>query len=144
MAALIAQGDALVLELLRYDQELVNISEFDLPTTDLRKHGVAKKEIDLAKKLIGGMTMKWNATKFHDEYREVLRKLVQKKINAGQTEAIDDVDEDAEPVRKTINFMDVLKRSVEHASKSHSRTGRTTKAKTTRRSRQPRKKKRAG
>jgi DNA end-binding protein Ku len=43
LAALIAQGDALLLELLRFDQELVNISEFDLPSSDLRKHGVTKK-----------------------------------------------------------------------------------------------------
>ena len=48
LAALIAQGDALVLELLRFDQELVDISEFELPSSDLRKHGVAKKEIELA------------------------------------------------------------------------------------------------
>ena len=41
--------------------------------------------------------MKWNASKFHDEYREVLMKLVQRKIKAGQTEAIEDVEEDESP-----------------------------------------------
>ena len=145
LAALIAQGNALVLELLRYDQELIDLKEFDFPSTDLRKNGVAKKEIDLATKLINGMTVKWNAGKFHDEYREVLMKLVQKKINAGQTGAIEDIEDDAEPVRQTINFMDVLKRSVEHASKGHTKNGRAAKSKTTTsRARHPRKKKRAG
>jgi DNA end-binding protein Ku len=143
LAALIAQGNALVLELLRYDQELIEIGEFDLPTSDLRKHGVAKKEIELATKLINGMTVKWNASKFHDEYREVLMKLVQKKINAGQTEAIEDVEAEEAPVRQTINFMDVLKRSVESASKGRSKDGRATKSKSTARGRRPRKK-RAG
>ena len=61
LAALIAQGDALVLELLRYPQELADLSEFDLPGQDLREHGVTKKEIELAAKLIDGMTAKWNA-----------------------------------------------------------------------------------
>jgi DNA end-binding protein Ku len=143
LAALIAQGNALVLELLRFDQELVDIGEFDLPTGDLRKNGVAKKEIDLATTLINGMTVKWNASKFHDEYREVLMKLVQKKVKAGQTEVIEDIDEEEAPVRQTINFMDVLKRSVEHTSQRRAKTPRATKAKTTSRTRRPRKK-RAG
>jgi DNA end-binding protein Ku len=143
LAALIAQGDALVLELLRFDQELIDLSDFDLPSSDLRKHGVAKKEIDLATRLIDGMTMKWNASKYHDEYREALMKLVQKKVQSGQTEAIEEVEEEHAPARQTINFMDVLKKSVEHASKGRVKTPRTTKAKAAPRTRRPHKK-RAG
>jgi DNA end-binding protein Ku len=143
LAALIAQGDALVLELLRFDQELIDIAEFDLPSSDLRKHDVAKKEVELATRLINGMSMKWDASRFHDEYREALMKLVQRKVNAGQTEAIEDVEEDEAPVRQTINFMDVLKRSVEQSSKGRTKTrGAKTKTATTR-GRRPRKK-RAG
>jgi DNA end-binding protein Ku len=142
LAALVAQGDAMVLELLRFDQELIDIGEFDLPSSDLRKHEVQKKEIDLATRLINGMSVKWEASKFHDEYREALMKLVQRKINAGQTEAIEDTDEAEAPVRQTINFMDVLKRSVEHASKGKTKT-RTAKSKPAASRRRPRKK-RAG
>src|SRR4029079_8781897 len=95
LAALTPQGNALVLELLRFHQELIDLSEFDLPSGDLREYGVAKKEIELARKLIGGMTTKWNASKYHDEYRDALMKLVERKIKSGQTEAIEDI-EDAE------------------------------------------------
>jgi DNA end-binding protein Ku len=143
LAALIAQGKALVLELLRFHQELIDISEFDLPNGDLRKYGVQKKEIDLAEKLINGMTAKWNASKYHDEYRDALMKLVERKIERGQTEAIEDVEEEAPPVRQTINFMDVLKRSVEHAGKGRTKNTRAAKTKTSPRGRRPRKK-RAG
>jgi DNA end-binding protein Ku len=145
LGALIAEGDSLVLELLRYDQELIDLKEYDLPSSDLRKYGVARKEIELASKLIDGMTMKWNASKFHDEYREALMKLVQKKVASGQTEAIEDVEEDETPVRQTINFMDVLKKSVEHASKGRGKSTAAAKTKTTAagRGRRPRKK-RAG
>lgn len=141
LAALIAQGDALVLELLRYHQELINLSEFDVPSQDLREHKVAKKEIELATKLIDGMTAEWDAVKFHDEYRDALMKLVQRKIESGQTEAIDVEEVEGEPVPSTINFMDVLKKSVEHASKGRSRTARASKkAKpAARRGRRPRK-----
>jgi DNA end-binding protein Ku len=143
LAALIAQGDALVLELLRFHQELIELTDFDLPTSQLREYGVAKKEIDLATKLIGGMTMKWDASKFHDDYRDALMKLVERKIKTGKTEEIEDVDVEEAPARQTINFMDVLKRSVEHAEKGRQKTTRTAKPKTATRRRRPHKK-RAG
>jgi DNA end-binding protein Ku len=143
LAALIAQGDALVLELLRFHQELIELSDFDLPTGELREYGVVKKEIDLATKLIGGMTMKWDASKFHDEYRDALMKLVERKIKTGKTEEIEDVDADETPARQTINFMDVLKQSVAHAEKGRTKTTRTAKTKAAPRRRRPTKK-RAG
>ena len=129
--------------MLRFHQELIDLSEFDLPSTNLREYGVARKEIDLATKLISGMTAKWNASKFHDDYRDALMKLVERKIKSGQTEAIEDVEEAEEPVRQTINFMDVLKRSVEHAEKGRAKNARTTKSKPATRRRRPHKK-RAG
>jgi DNA end-binding protein Ku len=143
LAALVAQGNALVLELLRFHQELIDLSEFDLPSSNLREYGVARKEIDLAMKLISGMTAKWNAAKFHDEYRDALMKLVERKIKSGQTEAIESAEEAEEPVRQTINFMDVLKRSVEDAEKGRAKSARIAKPKPATRRRRPHKK-RAG
>jgi DNA end-binding protein Ku len=143
LAALVAQGNALVLELLRFHQELIDLGEFDLPSSSLREYGVARKEIELAMKLISGMTAKWNASKFHDEYRDALMKLVERKIKSGQTEAIEDIEQPEELVRQTINFMDVLKRSVEHAEKGRAKSTRITKPKTATRRRRPHKK-RAG
>jgi DNA end-binding protein Ku len=124
LAALIAQDNALVLELLRYPQELVPVEEFDLPGRDLRQYSVQKKEIELATKLIVGMTSEWSPSKYRDEYRDVLLKLIQHKVDAGQTEEIDTEMPEAEPVRQTINFMDVLKKSVAHASKSRASASR--------------------
>ena len=124
LAALIAQDDALVLELLRYPQEMVPVSEFELPGKNLREYGVQKKEIELAAKLIDGMTAEWDSAKYHDEYRDVLLKLIQRKVDAGQTEAIDVEVADEEPVRQTINFMDVLRKSVAHASKARTASPR--------------------
>jgi DNA end-binding protein Ku len=138
LAALIAQDNALVLELLRFHQELIELSEFDLPSADLRQYGVAKKEIDLATQLIKGMTKKWNASQFHDEYRDALMKLVERKIKTGKTETIEEVEAEA-PVSQTINFMDVLKRSVEHAGKGQTKTTRGTKTKAAPRRRRPHK-----
>ncbi|MEX0611612.1 MAG: Ku protein [Pirellulales bacterium] len=144
LAALIAQENALVLELLRYPQELIDLSEFDLPGRDLRQYGVTKKEIELATKLIGGMTAKWDPSKFHDEYRDALMKLVQRKIDTGQTEVIEEEVPEGRPLPSTINFMDQLKKSVEHASKGRTKSARGAKAKAATRGRRRAGKARAG
>jgi len=144
LAALMSMGDALVLELLRYSQELRDLDEFAFPTSDLRSTKVSKKEIGLATKLIDGMTAKWDASKYHDEYRDVLMKLIEKKVKTGQTEAIDvEPDEEVEDEPKTIDFMEVLKQSVAHSSKGRSKKNRPTKKKTAARRRKT-SKRRAG
>jgi DNA end-binding protein Ku len=118
LAALVVEGEALVLELLRYADELQSVDDLELPGSDLREYKVTKKEIDLASKLIEGMSGEWDPEQFKDEYREALDKMIQKKIKSGQTEAIRDVEsDDAESPPASVNFMEMLKRSVAGASK---------------------------
>jgi DNA end-binding protein Ku len=126
LAALVVEGDALVLELLRYAQELRPVEEFDLPSGDLRKHKVSKQEIDLASKLIAGMSGKWDPEEFEDEYRTALMDVIERKIKSGQTEAVEDVEveEEEDEAPTSINFMDVLKQSVAHASKPRKRAAK--------------------
>ena len=146
LAALIAKEDALLLELLRYEQELRKPNEFDLPGHDLRKIKVSRKELDLAKQLINGLSAKWNPRKHHDKYRDVLMQLIKKKVKSGQTEAIETVEEEAvaeEP--KTINFMDVLKKSLAKTTSRGGAKGSAKSKSSTRKSRSTQKRrKRAG
>jgi DNA end-binding protein Ku len=121
LAAVVVEGDALVLELLRYAQELREIDEFDLPSGDLRKHKISHQELELAEKLIEGMSGNWKPEQFEDEYRNALMEMIERKVKSGQTEAVEDFEpEEQEEVEgpASINFMDVLKKSVQHAGKS--------------------------
>jgi len=119
LAAVLVEGDALVLELLRYAEELREPDEFELPSGDLRKHKVTKEEVELAEKLIDGMTAKWDPDQFEDEYRDAVMELIERKIKSGQTEAIEEIEEapEEEEGPPSINFMEVLKESVAHAKK---------------------------
>ena len=118
LAALVVEGDALVLELLRYADELQSVDDLELPGSDLRKYNVSKKEVELASKLIDGMTGEWDPSQFKDEYREAVDRMIQKKIKAGHTEAISDVDaEEPRELPASVNFMEMLKRSVAGAAK---------------------------
>jgi DNA end-binding protein Ku len=114
IAALLPQGNALVLSLLRYAQELRNMDEYDFPSAGLKGHKVSRKEVDLAKQLIEGMTDRWDPNEFHDEYRDALMKLIRKRIEAGQTEEVEEVEEVQETPR-TVNFMAMLKKSMEQS-----------------------------
>jgi DNA end-binding protein Ku len=117
LAALVVQDDALLLELLRFPQELRSLDDYDIPGSNLKRHKITPKEVDLASQLIKGMSAEWDPDQYHDEYRAELMKLIERKIKSGETEAIEDYEpeEAAEEEPETINFMDVLKRSVEHA-----------------------------
>ena len=119
LAALVVEGDALVLELLRYADELQAVDDFELPGGDLREYKVTKKEVDLAGKLIEGMSGDWDPSQFKDEYREAVDKMIQRKIKSGQTEAIGDVDGDEgkSEAPASLNFMEILKKSVASTSK---------------------------
>lgn len=145
LAAVLARGDALLLILLRYQQELRELDEFNLPSQDLRKWKVSKKEIELASQLIDGMAGKWNPAKYRDEYRDVLLELIEKKIKSGKTEAIDvEPEQQPEEEPQTINFMDVLKKSVAQASSNGKKKATATRKKRTPRKRKTTKKRKAG
>ncbi|MEX0703006.1 MAG: Ku protein [Planctomycetales bacterium] len=118
LSALVPQEHALILELLRYPQELRAIEDYDVPGKDLKKYKVTAKEIDLAAQLIEGMTADWSPEDYHDEYRDALMKLIEKKIKSGQTKDVPEPEVEEEPEEEaTINFMSVLKQSVERTSK---------------------------
>src|SRR6202000_395712 len=71
------QEEALMLELMHFQDELVASDEIKLPSG---KQAAGKRELESAKSLISGMTSEWDASKYHDEYREALEKLIEEKV----------------------------------------------------------------
>jgi DNA end-binding protein Ku len=123
LAALVPYGDAIVLNLLRFDQELRPLSEFNFPSESLQDLGLSKKETDLAEKLIDSLTVDWAPETYHDEYRDALMKWIEEKIEKGKTDEVLEKHEEkrAEKGGKVIDLMGLLKESVEKESKSGKR-----------------------
>ena len=48
-----------------------------------KKAEVGKREMNMAKSLIGSMTSKWNPEKYKDDYREALMEVIEEKVEAG-------------------------------------------------------------
>jgi DNA end-binding protein Ku len=108
LAALKPNGEALVLELMHYADELVEQSDFDFPEL---KEKVAPAELKVAKMLIDSMSSDaFEPEKFHDEYRESVLAMIEARV-AGETVTVHEAKRPA--ATNVVNLMDVLQRSLE-------------------------------
>ena len=116
LSALIPQGNVLVLNILRYYQELRDPAEFKFPAGSIEDYKVTERELQIAEMLVDNMTSEWDPRKYHDEYREALMEWIQKKAQAG--EGMPPAQEVAEGREegKVIDMMELLKRSVQQAA----------------------------
>lgn len=80
LAALLAEGDALILDLMRFQQELRQPEEFALPRGELADYKVTEREVKMAEQLVESMTDEWHPEQFNDEYRERLMAFIEAKV----------------------------------------------------------------
>jgi DNA end-binding protein Ku len=111
LAAVMPQDDLLVMNTLRYADEIRDAGELGL---DFSGAKISAKEIDLALRLIRDMEEKWKPAQYKDTYREDLLKRIEEKVKAGQTEELTRPrKEKAEGGAEVIDLMALLKKSVE-------------------------------
>src|SRR3546814_2571353 len=60
----------ILLNLLRYGDEIRPLKDINLPEASSKKAAVSDKEIKMAMSLLEDMTENWNPTEYHDTYRE--------------------------------------------------------------------------
>ena len=76
LAAIRVVGDAIVLELMRFANELVDITEFNFPTAD----AVRPQELKMAEQLVATLADRFEPEKYTDEYRANLMKIIRAKM----------------------------------------------------------------
>jgi DNA end-binding protein Ku len=115
LSMLTPQGDALMLILMRFPQELVDVSEYELPAGSARAWHVTPREMDMAEMLMESMTEEWKPANYRDEFRERLSEVIKLRIKQKQTTHIEDEkeDEEAETATNVVDFMSLLKKSLE-------------------------------
>ena len=120
LAALLPQGDALMLNTLRYHKELKQPDELEIPEK-LKGARVSAREVDMALRLIDDMADEWQPAKYHDTYHEDLLKRIEQKVKAGETEEITEPEKgEKEPARAdVIDLMALLKKSVAQIGRAH-------------------------
>src|SRR3989449_11077548 len=76
LAAVEGIQNAIVLSVMRFADELVDVTRFDFPATK----NVRKTEIDMAKALVNSLAAEWDPAKYTDEYRDNLMRIIQGKL----------------------------------------------------------------
>ena len=125
LAALVAQDELLVLNTLRYADELKNPAELEIP-----KAKVTAKELDMAMRLVEDMVDDWHPDKYKDTYKDDLLKRIKAKVKAGETEEITEPEKEPrkEKSADVIDLMSLLRKSVEQKPKSAKRSARKRRA----------------
>ncbi|RJQ37700.1 Ku protein [Candidatus Microgenomates bacterium] len=76
LGAVKAQNNIIILNQLRFPNEIRKIGNFDLPKEEL-----TQKEIEMAKSLINQLTETFHPEKYKDTYTEELKKLIEEKAH---------------------------------------------------------------
>ena len=108
LAALKPSGDALVIQMMHWADEIVDASDLEFPKLETAPAG----EMKAATMLIDTMTSPFDASKFHDRYREELAALIEAKV-AGKPAQKGKAK--ARPETNVRDLMSVLQRSLKEA-----------------------------
>jgi len=130
LSAVVPEGQALVLVLLRFAGELRPLSEFELPSEDATQYKVTEKEMELAKQLVDSQTSEWEPEKYHDDYRDKLLEFIEAKAEKGEVTALEGVPEDEpEMATNVIDLAELLRQSVGAKSNEKKTAAKPKKAK---------------
>ncbi|WP_377705720.1 Ku protein [Pseudoduganella sp. UC29_71] len=88
LCALVCVDDSIILNTLRFAEEIRSTSELKLPPKSVKSAGISDKELKMALSLVEGMTEEWNPEQYHDTYKNDVLALVEKKVKAKQTKSI--------------------------------------------------------
>ena len=106
-------GDSLVLEIMRFADELVDGSTFSFPPAD----NVRPQELQMAEQLIGNLTESFDPAKYTDDYRANLMRIIRAKMKGKKIE----VEEPGEPEATAV--VDLMARLQESLAQGKSARG---------------------
>lgn len=112
LVAVQSQGDALMLHLMRFADELVDVDEFNLPSA--KKEHVRPQELAMAEQLVANLSESFDPAKYTDEYTRNLREIIKAKAKGHKVE-VEEIEE--EPDTGVIDLMARLQESLDRADK---------------------------
>src|SRR5262245_9106421 len=105
----------MVLEIMRFVNELVDLNELSFPSDS----AVRPQELDMAEQLITNLTEPFDPAKYVDDYRENLMKIIRAKMK-GKTIEIAEPEE-----RESTEVVDLISRLKESIDMGKERGGKT-------------------
>jgi DNA end-binding protein Ku len=106
LAGVKAVGDAILLEIMRFGNELVDVGDFSFPSDA----GVRPQELNMATQLVENLSTSFDPSKYTDDYHQNLMKIIRAKMKGKKIE----VEEPAEPeTTQVVDLMARLQESLE-------------------------------
>ena len=112
LAAVKANGRLLVLELMRFADELVEPDSIRAP----EEKRLGARELKMAKTLVDQMSEPWDPARYTDDYRSALLKLIEQKVESGGKE-LPTGRSKAKAATNVIDLAAVLQQSLREAGK---------------------------
>lgn len=114
LAALIPDGDALLLNTLRWAKQVRSRDELKLPAAGKKAVGLKDAELAMAQQLISEMVTDWDPNQYEDRFSDAIHALAAKKVEAGQTEQVAPLENpnEAPASSNVVDLSDLLRRSL--------------------------------
>jgi DNA end-binding protein Ku len=115
LCAVLPHGNALLLMMMRYPQELVDIGEYNIPEGDKGDYRISAKELAFSEQLIETMSSDWDPDAYHDEFRERLQKVIQDRMKADGVvkRAAEEPQVEEGAATNVVDFMSLLQQSID-------------------------------
>jgi DNA end-binding protein Ku len=118
LAALLAEEKVIMLQLMRFPNEILDQSHLELPAKGLAANDIEKKEITIAEELVKSMSSKWNPKKYKEDYQQDLLTYITEKIKlGGHAKKHAKETKHAEKKGQVIDIMSLLKKSIAQSKK---------------------------
>ena len=115
LCAVLPHGNALLLMMMRYPQELVDIDEYNIPEGAKGDYRISAKELEFSEQLIETMSSEWDPDAYHDEFRERLQKVIQERMKADGVvkRAAEEPEVEEGASTNVVDFMSLLQESID-------------------------------
>ena len=100
------KGEAMVLTMMRYAEELVETDEYSFPAAGT----IRQPELKMARTLVEQLADKWDPSQYTDEYRANLMKIIKAKMK-GKTVELHETEEPRSA--EVVDLMERLRQSLE-------------------------------
>lgn len=115
LCALMPQENALLLNLMRFPQELISPEDFELPAGKASAYKISARELDMAAKLIESMSAPWKPAEFRDDFRDKLHKFIAQRVARKGGSKTADAQSEPHPRASSnvVDFVALLKQSLD-------------------------------
>jgi DNA end-binding protein Ku len=116
LAGVKAVGDAIVLEIMRFGEELVDTAEFSFPTDA----AVRPQELHMAQQLVENLSTTFDPSKYVDDYHENLMKIIKAKMKGKKVDVAEPEERESTQV---VDLMARLQESLEMGKRAGTKRG---------------------